>query len=261
MFAKRQKKQTVTLDDGTEAAKIPLPTVPAKRTHAQTPASEQPAEPVDNIGLSSYGDGNATYASESLTEEDGRAKAIKTLSLSRKIKSGEEQTGLYRGESNYPVYAEKSEKDIYAAKFTGSLGPIKAPQHYRASCRFDYAMGICKDWKEAGYCGFGDTCIFVHDRSDYKSGYQMEKDWEDRQNRERKRAFGEAVQTEPDYEIHSDEDESHLCGICSGEYTDPVITECGHIFCYKCALAHYEKSKKCAECRADTKGIFNNWKV
>lgn len=26
-----------------------------------------------------------------------------------------------------------------------------------------------------------DTCIFLHDRSDYKSGWQLEKEWEQKQ--------------------------------------------------------------------------------
>ncbi len=28
-----------------------------------------------------------------------------------------------------------------------------------------------------GYCGFGDSCKFLHDRSDYKYGWQLEQEW------------------------------------------------------------------------------------
>ena len=28
-----------------------------------------------------------------------------------------------------------------------------------------------------GYCGFGDSCKFLHDRSDYKHGWQIEREW------------------------------------------------------------------------------------
>ncbi len=28
-----------------------------------------------------------------------------------------------------------------------------------------------------GYCGFGDSCKFLHDRSDYKHGWQLEREW------------------------------------------------------------------------------------
>ena len=45
--------------------------------------------------------------------------------------------------------------------------------------RFDYQPDICKDYKETGYCVYGDSCKFMHDRGDYKSGWQMEKEWDD----------------------------------------------------------------------------------
>ena len=31
-------------------------------------------------------------------------------------------------------------------------GPIRAPSFLRATCRFDYAPDICKDYKETGVC-------------------------------------------------------------------------------------------------------------
>ena len=43
--------------------------------------------------------------------------------------------------------------------------------------RFDYQPDLCKDWKETGYCGFGDACKFMHDRGDYKAGWELERDW------------------------------------------------------------------------------------
>ena len=33
-----------------------------------------------------------------------------------------------------------------------------------------------KDYKETGFCGFGDSCKFIHDRSDYKMGWQIERE-------------------------------------------------------------------------------------
>ena len=44
--------------------------------------------------------------------------------------------------------------------------------------RWDYAPDICKDYKETGFCGFGDSCKFMHDRSDYKFGWQLEREME-----------------------------------------------------------------------------------
>lgn len=182
---------------------------------------------------------------------------LKRLDISRKIKSGQMQAGVYRGLNAYPVYAEKSERDITNAKFTGSLGPVKPPSHIRTSCRFDYAMGLCKDWAERGYCGFGDGCIFVHDRSDVKTGWQLEKDWAEEQERKRKAAFEGEEGDSDDLEVKSPT-EATVCGVCEAEPVDPVRTACLHLFCYRCALGHYAKSAKCKVCEKPTRGIFNS---
>jgi len=50
---------------------------------------------------------------------------------------------------------------------------------------FDYKPDICKDYKETGWCGFGDSCKFIHDRGDYKSGYELEREWDDQQKRKK----------------------------------------------------------------------------
>lgn len=39
---------------------------------------------------------------------------------------------------------------------------------------FDYQPDICKDYKETGFCSYGDSCKFMHDRGDYKSGWELE---------------------------------------------------------------------------------------
>jgi RING finger protein 113A len=41
--------------------------------------------------------------------------------------------------------------------------------------RFDYQPDICKDYKETGFCSYGDSCKFMHDRGDYKSGWELER--------------------------------------------------------------------------------------
>ena len=38
-------------------------------------------------------------------------------------------------------------------------GPIRAPEHLRATVRWDYQPDICKDYKETGFCGFGGNFI------------------------------------------------------------------------------------------------------
>ena len=79
-----------------------------------------------------------------------------------------------------PIPDAPKEEDFFAKK-----GPIVAPSNVKNSCRFDYNPSLCKDWHDTGYCTFGDSCIYIHDRGDYKSGWELEKEWDDEQ---RKRA-------------------------------------------------------------------------
>ena len=41
----------------------------------------------------------------------------------------------------------------------------------------DHNPELCKDWFVSGYCVFGNSCIYIHDRYDYKSGFELEKDF------------------------------------------------------------------------------------
>lgn len=41
-------------------------------------------------------------------------------------------------------------------------GPIRAPEHLRATVRWDYQPDICKDYKETGFCGFGGKLCSNH---------------------------------------------------------------------------------------------------
>jgi len=44
----------------------------------------------------------------------------------------------------------------------------------RSSILVDYKTGICKDFRDTGFCGFGDNCIFMHDRSDLYTGWELD---------------------------------------------------------------------------------------
>jgi len=183
---------------------------------------------------------------------------------------------------------------VTASKFTGTQGPLRAPSFLRATTTFDYQPSICKDYKETGFCGFGDSCKFLHDRSDYKSGAQMEKEWEEQQ-RLKKRKLMELEQFAAEQTAKQDEDNAALnndgditdirllkkrlestednnsleiktseeqelpfaCFICREPFTDPVVTQCVHYFCRGCALERHKKTSRCAACDKPTFGIFN----
>jgi RING finger protein 113A len=59
-------------------------------------------------------------------------------------------------------------------RYNGTLGQLNAPSFIKVTSRIDHNPEICKPYFETGYCGYGDTCIFIHDRTDYKSGHQIE---------------------------------------------------------------------------------------
>lgn len=69
----------------------------------------------------------------------------------------------------------RREHTIGAEKGTGAHGPLRASTNVRTSIRVDYQPDLCKDYKETGYCGYGDACKFLHDRGDYKAGWEIER--------------------------------------------------------------------------------------
>ena len=127
---------------------------------------------------------------------------------------------------------------------------MRAPDNIRVTTRWDYQPDICKDYKETGFCGFGDSCKFLHDRSDYKHGWQLEREYD---------AGNYDKQDPHQYEVNSDSDDDlpFACYICREPFKNPVVTKCRHYFCESCALAHFKKSKRCYVCNQATQGVFN----
>lgn len=51
--------------------------------------------------------------------------------------------------------------------------------HVKQNYIMDYQQDVCKDFLKNGYCGFGDTCKFLHYREEFKKNDDNEKkDWE-----------------------------------------------------------------------------------
>jgi RING finger protein 113A len=145
-------------------------------------------------------------------------------------------------------------------------GPIKAPTNIRTTSRFDYQPDICKDYKDTGFCGFGDTCIYLHDRGDTLSGWQIEQQWE--QEQQQKRAAQEqqmndflsggskkAQEKDP---ISTEDGLPFACFLCRESFKDPVVTNCGHYFCEKCIMERVKtETSKCPVCSKDTHSVFH----
>ncbi|ODN81474.1 pre-mRNA-splicing factor CWC24 [Cryptococcus amylolentus CBS 6039] len=155
---------------------------------------------------------------------------------------GDIDDGIYRGASNYLPTINKTRETLDKKM---KSGPIKATSHVRTITLMDYQPDVCKDYKETGFCGYGDSCKFMHDRGDYLAGWQLDKMAEE---------GGGRAQVEEEDE---DEEVPFACLICRKPFTVPVVTRCGHYFCMACATKRFQKSPKCYACGAATQGIFN----
>lgn len=165
-------------------------------------------------------DQGATAELQIETEHDKDAQALfEKAQKTNKELEGKEDDKIYHGQNNYLQYYEH--KDTVQGNASSGMnrkGPMRAPLHLRATIRWDYQPDICKDWKETGYCGFGDSCKFLHDRSDYKSGWQLDREFEENIKPE----------DEDAYVISSSDEDDQLpfaCFLCRERFTNPVITK------------------------------------
>ena len=115
---------------------------------------------------------------------------------------------------------------------------------------------------ETGYCGFGDTCKFLHDRGTYLQGWQLDKVAPSGSNFitfATRAGLHKPQNSDSDNDDDSDEadDIPFACVICRKPYTDPIVTRCKHYFCQQCAIKRYVKNPKCAACGTATGGLFN----
>lgn len=193
-------------------------------------------------------DMGATAINEIDTEHDRDALAVEKRA---KTETKYNDSNEYRGMASYTKFTDKKESTLGSK---ARIGPARASSNIRVTCRFDYQPDICKDYKETGYCGYGDSCIFMHDRGNYKSSRQIDKEWEEEQRKLKEAELKQELEA-----ISKKEDKKipFACLICRSDFTRPVVTKCKHYFCEKCAMEHFKKSPKCFACGASTNGIFN----
>ena len=160
-------------------------------------------------------------------------------------------------------------RNVPRSKFLA--GPLRATTYVRTTARFDYQPDVCKDYRDTGFCGFGDTCIYLHDRGDTKSGWEMEREYEDTKKRELDKkakemeifmysmmnngsgsggdgdGIGKGEKITDQFDSNNDNDivddgVPFACHICRKSFTNPIITSCGHYFDEACLLAHLRGS-------------------
>ena len=114
--------------------------------------------------------------------------------------------------------------------------PAISERRVHSGQQIDLQQNMCKDFYETGYCGFGDSCKFLHQRP--SEGLSA---WE---------------KNEPTHEKSGAEDPG-TCGSCGQTWDDctspPCRTNCGHFFCEACFFADCVKT--CKKCGKNTEGV------
>lgn len=202
---------------------------------------------------------DATKQTNWYDENATDALSSKNLLGSTRAAPSEAADGTYKGLANATSFIQKNPNAP-----TKVVGPVKAPTNIRTITVTDFAPDVCKDYKQTGFCGFGDNCKYLHAREDYKAGWQLDKEWEN--VTKGKKVIGgtkiASANRNAEEEESGDEDAMlegipFACVICKDKYKDPIITKCGHYFCENCALKRYRKDPSCVICGAGTGGVFN----
>ncbi|CAD7965535.1 unnamed protein product [Amoebophrya sp. A25] len=222
--------------------------------------------------------------------QDQRAINERNAKIKKDLDAGNLDTGVYRGLNARKDYIGKSADAISKSKISGTMGPVRANTTIRSTARFDYwgtsgDGGVCKEYLQTGFCGYGDACIHMHDRFELKQGWKLDREWEEEQKKKQlklQKRLERCRAVDAGEEISSDEssdDEDAMkrqmneedrklmmpdrCGVCKKTWDElgsvpPTSTNCDHYFCESCIMAHWKKSRKCPQCSKPLNGIFNN---
>lgn len=115
---------------------------------------------------------------DELEEELAKKRFLENVETTKLIKEGKLNTKIYRGMNAYANHKlTNNEINTAEESYKKKMGPSRLNSTIKNSCRFDYVLNLCKDWHDSGYCPFGNSCLYLHDRSNLKTGWELEKDF------------------------------------------------------------------------------------
>ncbi|KAL6940761.1 hypothetical protein ACO0QE_004677 [Hanseniaspora vineae] len=133
------------------------------------------------------------------------------------------------------------EEQVEDSKDKRSESSNESNSYHKVNVLMDYQPDVCKDYKLTGFCGYGDSCKFIHSRDDFIKGTRTNIDWKTGQPRST--------------QLQS-KDIPSKCAICKKDYSKPIRTSCKHYFCQKCFLQRLEETPECFVCGKNTQGVM-----
>ncbi|KAF5834076.1 hypothetical protein DUNSADRAFT_9390 [Dunaliella salina] len=159
-------------------SKVPRAGEPLAFTSKRDGAEEVHVTYESSRAIQSGKDNKVTAYLETETDTSRDARALREAKLRQGTEEGKPvNDGKYKGMNNYIDYRAgfRSEHSVASEKGRGAHGPLRASMYVRSTSIMDYNPSLCKDYKETGFCSYGDSCKFMHDRGDYKMSWELDR--------------------------------------------------------------------------------------